>query len=125
VSVGDPVGRALVDDAYRSFAEGVLAAGARIVWVTPADTHLGWGEVDDPLNDPVRWQALREIVDALQNDLGITQIDLPGWLDSTGLPGPEARPDGVHLAEGLDERFVLEAVAPALAQVAALVAAAR
>jgi hypothetical protein len=68
---------------------------------------------------------LREIVDALEDDLGITQIDLPGWLDSTGLPGPEARPDGVHLADGLDERFVLEAVAPALAQVAALVAAAR
>jgi peptidoglycan/LPS O-acetylase OafA/YrhL len=123
VSVGDPVGRALVEDAYRSFTEGVVAAGARIVWVTPADTHLGWGEVDDPLNDPVRWQALREIVDSLQDDFGITQIDLPGWLESTGLPGPEARPDGVHLAEGLDERFVIEAVAPALADVAGLVAA--
>ncbi len=123
VSVGDPTGRALVEESYRSFAEGVIAAGARIVWVTPADTHLGWGEVDDPLNDPVRWTALREIVDALQNELDITQIDLPGWLESTALPGPEARPDGVHLAEGLDERFVVEAVAPALAATADLVAA--
>ena len=125
VSVGDPTGRALVEEAYRSFADGVVAAGARIVWVTPTDTHLGWGEVDDPLNDPARWTALREIVDSLQDDLGITQIDLPGWLESTGLPGPEARPDGVHLAEGLDGRFVIEAVAPALTATADLVAAGR
>ncbi len=125
VSVGDPTGRALVEDAYRSFAEGVVDAGARIVWVTPTDTHLGWGEVDDPLNDPARWQALREIVDALQDDFGVAQIDLPGWLESTGLPGPEARPDGVHLADGLDGRFVVEAVAPALAAMADLVAVGR
>ncbi len=123
VSVGDPTGRALVANAYRAFAEQVIAAGALVVWVTPTDTHLGWGEVDDPLNDPVRWQALRAIVNGLSHDLGIAQIDLPGWLETSGLSGPTARPDGVHLADGLNERFVLEQVAPALADAARTIAA--
>jgi hypothetical protein len=122
VSVGDPAGREMVANAYRRFTQEVLAAGARIVWVTPADTHLGWGEVDDPLNDPARWDALRGIVDDLESVFGIAQIDLPGWLETTGLPGPESRPDGVHLAEGLNERFVAEAVVPALDRLAVDVA---
>ena len=122
VSVGDARGRGIVTDAYRAFAERVIAAGARVVWVTPTDTHLGWGDVDDPLNDPVRWQALRAIVDDLSDDFGVVQIDLPAWLDSTGLTGPEGRPDGVHLADGLDERFVANRVAPMLAEQAGILA---
>ncbi len=122
VSVGDARGRGIVTDAYRAFAQRVIAAGARVVWVTPTDTHLGWGDVDDPLNDPVRWQALRAIVDDLSDDFGVVQIDLPAWLDSTGLAGPEARPDGVHLADGLDERFVADRVAPMLAEQAGILA---
>jgi peptidoglycan/LPS O-acetylase OafA/YrhL len=110
VSVDDEVGRELVADAYGEFAARVDEAGGRIVWVTPADTHLGWGEIDDPVNDPARWDTLRQII----AELGVTQVDLPGWLVSEGLNGPDGRPDGVHLAPGLTERFVVEVVAPSL-----------
>ena len=61
-----------------------------------------------------------QIVDSLQDDFGITQIDLPGWLESTGLPGPEARPDGVHLAEEVGVRFVSEMLVPRLLAIRAL-----
>ncbi len=110
VSVADGVGRRLVAAAYEEFAAPVADAGATIVWVTPADSHLGWGEFDDPVNDPGRWDAIRAIIDGL----GVVQIDLPGWLAVNGLEGPDGRPDGVHLAPGLNERFVAEQVAPAL-----------
>jgi hypothetical protein len=110
VSVGDDVGRQLVAEAYRDFAARVEAAGAAVVWVTPADTQLGWGEFDDPVNDPARWDAIRDIID----ELGVVQVDLPAWLADEGLDGPSGRPDGVHLAPGLNERFVEEAVAPSL-----------
>lgn len=110
VSVADDVGREFVADAYARFVEQVEAAGGTVVWVTPADTHLGWGEFDDPVNDPVRWDAVRAIIDGL----GVVQVDLPGWLAVEGLEGPDGRPDGVHLAPGLNERFVEEAVVPVL-----------
>ena len=112
VSVADEAGRRLVADAYRRFAADVEAAGATVVWVTPADTHLGWGEFDDPVNDPARWDAIRQII----TELGVTQVDFPGWLVAEGLDGPDGRPDGVHLAPGLSERFVAELVAPILAE---------
>ena len=92
------------------------------MWVTPTDTHLGWGKMDDPLNDPARWLALRAIVDGLSEDFDIIQIDLPVWLERIGLPGPDARPDGVHLADGLDARFVVDEVAPTLTKVAGSIA---
>ena len=110
VSVADEVGRELVAAAYEEFAALVDDAGATIVWVTPADSQLGWGEFDDPVNDPGRWDAVRAIIDGL----GVVQIDLPGWLAANGLEGPDGRPDGVHLGPGLNERFVAEHVAPAL-----------
>jgi peptidoglycan/LPS O-acetylase OafA/YrhL len=113
VSVADETGRRLVADAYGRFAAQVEEAGGKIVWVTPADTHLGWGEFDDPVNDPVRWNAIRQII----GELGVTQVDFPGWLASEGLEGPDGRPDGVHLAPGLSERFVAETVAPMLSEV--------
>jgi peptidoglycan/LPS O-acetylase OafA/YrhL len=123
VSVADPVGRALVRDAYQDFADRVTAAGARVLWVTPTDTHLGWGAFDAPVNESDRWVALRELVDELSEAHGVFQIDLGVWLDGTGLDPRTLRPDGVHLGEGFDERFVVEAVAPALAQLGSLIAA--
>lgn len=110
VSVADDVGRGLVAAAYVEFDALVADAGATIVWVTPADSQLGWGEFDDPVNDPGRWDAIRAIIDGL----GVVRIDLPGWLAANGLEGPDGRPDGVHLGPGLNERFVAEQVAPAL-----------
>ena len=110
VSVGDPTGRRLVADAYTEFASQVESAGGTIIWVTPADAHLGWGEFDDPVNDPARWDAVRQIIAGLD----VRQIDLPGWLAAEGLEGPDGRPDGIHLAPGLNERFVAEVVAPIL-----------
>ncbi|MEZ5247868.1 MAG: hypothetical protein R2713_01210 [Ilumatobacteraceae bacterium] len=115
VSVADAAGRRLVTEAYRRFATAVIEAGADVVWVTPADAHLGWGEVDDPVNDPARWRVLRSVLDELTDDLGIVQIDLPGWLAANDLTGPEGRPDGIHLGPGLNERFVVDEVIPALA----------
>jgi peptidoglycan/LPS O-acetylase OafA/YrhL len=113
VSVGDDIGGGLVAEAYGEFVAQVEQAGGRIVWVTPADAHLGWGAFDDPVNDPVRWDALRGII----REFGVVQVDLPGWLAAEGLEGPEGRPDGVHLAPGLNERFVAEIIAPTLAAV--------
>ncbi|HYN31383.1 MAG TPA: acyltransferase family protein [Ilumatobacteraceae bacterium] len=110
VSVADETGRQLVADAFAEFASQVEAAGAKVIWVTPADAHLGWGEFDDPVNDPVRWDAVRRIIAGLD----VMQVDLPGWLVAEGLDGPDGRPDGVHLAPGLNERFVAEVVAPML-----------
>lgn len=115
VSVADAAGRRLVSDAYRRFATATIAAGADVVWVTPADAHLGWGEVDDPVNDPARWNVLRGVLDELTVDLGVVQIDLPGWLAANDLSGPEGRPDGIHLGPGLNERFVVDEVIPTLA----------
>jgi peptidoglycan/LPS O-acetylase OafA/YrhL len=116
VSVGDPVGRELVADAYREFTAEVTTGGATVVWVTPPDTHLGWGEFEDPVNDPDRWEAMREVI----ADLDVIEIDLPGWLVAEALDGPDGRPDGVHLAPGLNERFVVEMVAPTLAEIASV-----
>jgi peptidoglycan/LPS O-acetylase OafA/YrhL len=116
VSVGDEVGRQLVATAYGDFAAQAEAAGATVVWVTPADTQLGWGEFADPVNDPARWDAIRRII----AELDVVEVDLPGWLAAEGLEGPDGRPDGVHLAPGLNERFVAEAVAPTLAEVRSL-----
>ncbi|MCB1000866.1 MAG: acyltransferase, partial [Acidimicrobiales bacterium] len=115
VSVADAAGRRLVSEAYRHFAAAAIGAGAEVVWVTPADAHLGWGEVDDPVNDPARWSVLRGVLDELTVDLGVVQIDLPGWLAANDLSGPEGRPDGIHLGPGLNERFVVDEVIPALA----------
>lgn len=125
VSVGDPVGNDLVRTAYRDFAARITTAGAMLMWVTPNDTHLGWGEFDDPVNEPARWVALRAIVDELGDEFGVMQVDEPAWLEASGLSGPEGRPDGVHLAEGLDERFVVEQLTPAFAEAAARIAANR
>ena len=110
VSVLDPLGRGLVTNAYLDFIQAVERAGARVVVVTPPDIHLGWGRIDAPMNDPRRWVALRTIIDSLP----VQQIDLYSWLAATGLDTPEGRPDGVHLSDELGERFLTEAVIPAL-----------
>ncbi|MGD9998599.1 MAG: acyltransferase family protein [Ilumatobacteraceae bacterium] len=114
VSVADPVGRALVAEAYSAFVDRVEEAGARVVWVRPADAHMGWRAIDAPVNDPARWSAMREIIDGL----GVEQIDLPSWLALNGLDGPDGRPDGIHLTPQLNERFVQEVVAPTLVALA-------
>ena len=110
VSVADPVGQALVEEAYTTFVDDVEAAGAQVVWVTPPDADLQWERVDSPLDDPARWIALRAIIDALP----VEQIDLPTWLVEQGLAGPDGRPDGVHLAEDVNTEFVATVVVPML-----------
>jgi hypothetical protein len=110
VSVADPVGRQLVVDSYTAFVDSVRAAGAEILWIAPPDIQLQWGAVDDPMNDPARWAALRSIIDTLP----VHQIDLAAWLTAQGLDGPVGRPDGVHLAPDVNERFMREVVVPAL-----------
>lgn len=112
VSVADPVGFSLVADAYTRFVADTTAAGAHVMWVTPPDTHLGWGSIEDPVNDPARWTALRSIIDGLD----VQQLDLPGWLADQGLEGPDGRPDGVHLTPEADQQFVADVVGPALAE---------
>ncbi|MBI5089425.1 MAG: acyltransferase family protein [Actinobacteria bacterium] len=114
VSVADPAGAALVASAYTAFVDSVEQAGARVVWITPADAHMGWGAIDAPVNDPARWVAMRHIIDSL----GVEQIDLPSWLVVNGLDGPDGRPDGVHLSPEVNERFVRELVAPTLVALA-------
>ena len=116
VSVADPVGRAMIDEAYRAFVDAVIGAGASVVWVTPADTDLQWEAVDSPIDDPLRWAALREIIGSLP----VEQVDLPGWLAERELLGPAGRPDGVHLADDVNTRFVEERVVPALIELAPL-----
>lgn len=110
VSVADPVGRQLVIDSYHRFILDVEGAGADVVWVTPPDLHLRWGEVDMAINDPRRWAALRAVIEWLPVD----EIDLPGWLAAEGLSGPDGRPDGVHLAGPVSLRFAEEVVVPTL-----------
>ncbi len=116
VSVADPIGRAMIETAYRAFVDAVESAGASVAWVTPPDADLQWGAVDSPLDDPARWQALREIIDSLP----VEQIDLPGWLTGHGLTGPTGRPDGVHLTADGNVQFVAELVAPTLVQIRAM-----
>jgi peptidoglycan/LPS O-acetylase OafA/YrhL len=108
VSVLEPAGRQLIGDAYRAFAAGAEAAGARVVWVLPADVKLGWGRFDTVLDDPERWVGLR----ALIRSLHVGHIDLGAWLAAEGLEGPDGRPDGVHLATAVRQRFVTELVLP-------------
>ncbi len=115
VSVADPVGKALIEDAYRAFVDSVETAGASVVWITPPDVDLQWDAVDSPVDDPARWVALRGIIDSLP----VEQIDLPGWLAEQQLTGPEGRPDGVHLAEDVGVRFVETLVAPRLVEIGA------
>lgn len=110
VSVADPVGRALIADAYRAFVDDVESAGAAVVWVTPPNADLQWDRVDSPLDEPARWAALRAIIQSLP----VEQIDLPGWLAEEGLDGPDGRPDGVHLADDVNTEFVATIVAPTL-----------
>ncbi len=110
VSVADPVGRALIAEAYRTFVNKVESAGAAVVWVTPPNADLQWGRVNSPLDDPARWAAIRAIIQSLP----VEQIDLPGWLAGQGLAGPDGRPDGVHLADDVNTEFVETVVAPTL-----------
>ena len=110
VSIADSVGRRLVEDAYVRFVDRVRSVGALVVWIRPADARLGWGAVDDPINDAERWIATRAIIDRLD----VVQVDLPDWLIATDLVGPDGRPDGVHLTPELNARFVEEMVAPTL-----------
>ena len=110
VSVADPVGGALISEAYRAFVDDVENAGGAVVWVTPPDANLQWDKVDSPLDDPARWSALRSIIQSL----GVEQIDLPGWLTEQGLAGSDGRPDGVHLADDVNTEFVQTIVAPTL-----------
>ena len=113
ISVLDPAGQALVKAVYERFVADVRAAGARIVWVTPADIHMSWGtSTNDPLDNPARWTAMRGII----ADLGVEQIDLPDWLTFTANDGPDGRPDGVHMAPAVDAQFVNELVAPILTE---------
>ena len=116
VSVADPTGRQLVLDAYRRFIDSVRAAGATVLWIRPADAHVGWGRFDDPLDDPARWSALRSVLD----ELAVRQIDLPTWLATHGLDGKEGRPDGVHLTDGANTMLVADLIAPALQQLTPL-----
>ena len=99
-----------------AFVGAVIGAGASVVWVTPADTDLQWEAVDSPIDDPLRWAALREIIGSLP----VEQVDLPGWLAERELLGPAGRPDGVHLADDVNTRFVEERVVPALIELAPL-----
>ncbi|CAB4549878.1 MAG: hypothetical protein F2534_05220 [Actinobacteria bacterium] len=70
------------------------------------------------MNDPARWDAIRSVIDELSVEFGVAQVDLGAWLTAQWLVGPDGRPDGIHLGPGLNERFVLEAVDPALAVLA-------
>ncbi len=108
VNVLDPVGRALVQDAYDQFVASVRGAGATPVFIRPATIDAEWERRTDPIDDPLRWDVMREIVDAT----GAAQIDLPGWLTANGLDGPLGRPDGVHLAEDVEFRFIDEVIVP-------------
>jgi hypothetical protein len=110
VSVLEPAGRRLIGDSYRAFVAGAEAAGARVEWVLPADLKLGWGRFDTVLDDPERWAALRALIRSLE----VGEIDLGAWLVAKGLDGPDGRPDGVHLATAVRERFVAELVLPEL-----------
>lgn len=110
VSVADETGRSHVSQTYHRFVDEVRDAGATVVWVRPPDSRLGWGDFDDPVNDPARWRAIRDIVD----ELDVVQVDLAGWLVANGLDGPDGRPDGVHLTPELNQRFVAEVVVPVL-----------
>jgi peptidoglycan/LPS O-acetylase OafA/YrhL len=110
VSVADPAGRGLVATSYRQFVGDVELAGAHVVWVTPPDLQLQWGAIDTVLNQPRRWESLRSLIDTLP----VEQVDLATWLAARDLEGPEGRPDGVHLADPVNETFVAEAVVPEL-----------
>ena len=46
--------------------------------------------------------------------LSVEQVDLPGWLAEHDMLGPAGRPDGVHLADDVNTRFVEERAVPAL-----------
>lgn len=108
LNVLHPMGRALVQDAYDRFVTSVRDAGATPVFIRPATIDAEWERRDDPLDDPRRWDVMREIVDAT----GAAQIDLPGYLAATGLEGPAGRPDGVHLAEDVEARFIADVIVP-------------
>lgn len=118
VSVADPVGRALIVEAYQAFVGAVESAGADVVWVTPPDVDLQWDRVDSPIDDTARWAALRAVIQSLP----VEQIDLPGWLAAEGLSGPDGRPDGVHLADGVNTEFVATVVVPDLVRLHAAAA---
>lgn len=108
VSVLDPAGRQLVAAAYTAFVAALSDVGAIPLFVTPATIDVEWERRDDSLDDPLRWDEIRAIVDSL----GVPQIDLPGFLAANGVDGPPGRPDGVHLASEVLARFVAEVVVP-------------
>jgi peptidoglycan/LPS O-acetylase OafA/YrhL len=110
VSIAQPAGKQLVSDAYRAFVADVSRAGARMLWVVPPDLEVQWDRLQTPLDDPVRWKAMRSLI----HSLPVEELDLSGWLAGQGMEGQEGRPDGVHLTDALNERFVQEVVVPRL-----------
>jgi hypothetical protein len=115
VSVLDPIGRRLVADAYQRFVDTTRAAGAIPVFVRPPNLDVDWDRRVDTLDDPARWAEMRAIIDSL----GVSQIDLPGFLAVNDVEGPAGRPDGVHLTGQLRARFVDEVVVPHVLALAA------
>jgi peptidoglycan/LPS O-acetylase OafA/YrhL len=113
VSVADTDGSTMIARAYRAFVGQVEATGARVVWITPPDIDIEWDRISSPMDDPTRWQALRDIV----ADLPVEQVDLSAWLAATGNDGPVGRPDGVHLSKEAAIEFVRDAVVPQLVAV--------
>jgi peptidoglycan/LPS O-acetylase OafA/YrhL len=109
-SIADASWREHLAAAYAAFVAEIEALGAEVVWITPADANVGWGDFTDPVNEPARWTALRAIIDTLP----VEQIDLHQWLITEALDGRDGRPDGIHLAPGLNTRFVEEQLVPAL-----------
>jgi peptidoglycan/LPS O-acetylase OafA/YrhL len=110
VSVADTDGSTMIARAYRAFVGQVEATGARVVWITPPDIDIEWDRITSPMDDPTRWQALRDIV----ADLPVEQVDLSAWLAATGNDGPFGRPDGVHLSKEAAIEFVRDVVVPQL-----------
>ena len=110
VSVADTDGSTMIARAYRAFVGQVEATGARMVWITPPDIDIEWDRITSPMDDPTRWQALRDII----ADLPVEQVDLPAWLAATGNDGQFGRPDGVHLSKEAAIEFVRDAVVPQL-----------
>jgi hypothetical protein len=108
VSVLDPAGKQLVVDAYVAFVGAVRSVGAIPLFVRPATIDVEWDRRDDTLDDPLRWEVMRSIVDSL----GVAEIDLPAFLVADGFEGPAGRPDGIHLAPEVRARFVAEVVVP-------------
>lgn len=96
----DPAGEQRIRADFTQLTQRLLDNGAgSVAWIRQPIPDVFWEEGGGGQEDPARHAVLYRVMDEIDEQFGsrVHVIDLPAWLESTGLDTDRAaRPDGVH-----------------------------